>query len=487
MRPLRIASAVFGILLILPAIAMMLGGGGIGLGYSFGRDDDGYVDSTIDRLETASVAILATEIDLMADPAGSDWVIERLDAEVRLRVESSEKEVFIGIAPEGEVDRYLSGVAHNEITDLDDDLNAVYRNHAGSNEIAPPTEQSFWTESAVGSTPITLDWSLESGNWSVVLMNADASAGVLADVNVGGKADFILPLAIILMGIGALLTPLALGLILYGTAGDRSEDPDSVEPEGVPAAGWIDEITGLESHHPVVLQATLDPGLSHWKWLIKWILAIPHFIALIFLWVGFVVLTAIAGVSILFTGRYPRAIFNFNVGVLRWTWRVSYYASTGGLGSDRYPPFSLDRRPGDHATLDIAYPERLSRGLVLIKWWLLAIPHYLIVTLLLGDIGWANADGTNYGRFSLLGIFAFIAGFSLLFTGKYPRPLFDLIVGLNRWIFRVVAYAALMTDRYPPFRLDQGGTEPTLDLRAPDGNGSDPSIETPIRHPVRSS
>ena len=91
MRPVRIVSALIGILLILPAIAMMLGGGAIGLGYSFGRDDDGYVDSTIDRLETASVAILATEIDLMVDPAGSDWVIDRLDAAVRLRVESSEK------------------------------------------------------------------------------------------------------------------------------------------------------------------------------------------------------------------------------------------------------------------------------------------------------------------------------------------------------------------------------------------------------------
>lgn len=484
MRPVRIVSALIGILLILPAIAMMLGGGAIGLGYSFGRDDDGYVDSTIDRLETASVAILATEIDLMADPAGSDWVIDRLDAAVRLRVESSEKDVFIGIAPEDAVNQYLSGVAHNELVDLDDNINPVYRNHPGSNVIAVPTEQAFWTESAVGSTPLTLDWELESGSWSVVLMNADGSEGVLADVNVGGKADFILPLAIILLVVGALLTPVALGLILFGTSGDRSDHPDSVVPDGVPAAGWIDDFTGIEHHHPVALQASLDPELSHWKWLIKWILAIPHFIVLIFLWVGFVVLTAVAGVAILFSGRYPRTIFDFNVGVLRWTWRVSYYASSGGLGTDRYPPFSLDRQPGDLATLDIVYPQRLSRGLVLVKWWLLAIPHYLIVALLIGDIGWTNNNGTNYGPVSLLGIFTLIAGVSLLFTGKYPRPLYDLIVGLNRWIYRVVAYAALMTDTYPPFRLDQGGTEPTVDLRTPERRRADPSLDIPVKYPA---
>ena len=487
MRPIRIVSAVAGVLLILPAIAMMLGGGGIGLGYSFGRDDDGYVDSTIERLETASVAIVATEIDLMADPVGSDWVIERLDAEVRLRVESSPKDVFIAIAPEEEVDRYLEGVAHNELIDLDDDLNGVYRNQPGSNVIAAPTEQSFWTESAVGSTPITLDWELTSGNWSVVLMNADGSPGVLADINVAGKADFILPLAIILMAVGAALTPVALGLILFGTAGDRTQSDGSIEDDGIPAAGWIDDFSGIDRLHPLALQASLDPHLSRWKWLVKWILAIPHFVALFFLWIAFVALTAIAGVSILLSGRYPRAIFDFNVGVLRWTWRVSYYASTGGLGTDRYPPFSLDRRPGDLATLDIAYPQRLSRGLVLVKWWLLAIPHYLIVTLLLADIGWANAEGTNYGRFSLLGIFAFVAGVSLLFTGTYPRALFDLIVGLNRWIFRVVAYAALMTDTYPPFRLDQGGAEPTVDLRTPAAKDADPAIGMPIKDPASSS
>jgi len=203
---------------------------------------------------------------------------------------------------------------------------------------------------------------------------------------------------------------------------------------------------------------------------VKWFLAIPHVIVLAFLWVAFVVMTFIAGVAILFSGRYPRGIFDFNLGVLRWTWRVTYYAFSGGLGTDRYPPFSLAREDGYPATLDIVYPERLSQGLVLVKWWLLAIPHYLILGLLIGGgaaYGFNERTGTweSYQAVwsgGLVGLLVLIAAVVLLFTSRYPRPLFDLVIGFNRWVWRVAAYAALMTDRYPPFRLDQGGLEPAV-------------------------
>ncbi|WP_307853099.1 DUF4389 domain-containing protein [Kitasatospora sp. RG8] len=204
---------------------------------------------------------------------------------------------------------------------------------------------------------------------------------------------------------------------------------------------------------PVRVEARLDLPLSRWLWLVKWILVIPHWIVLCFLWVAFVLLTVVAFFAILFTGRYPRGIFGFNLGVLRWSWRVSYYAY-GGLGTDRYPPFSLGAEPDYPATLDVTYPGELSRGLVLVKWWLLALPQYLVVGVFVGSFheGWGGGG--------LIALLALFAGVALAVTTRYPPGIFDLLVGLNRWALRVAAYAALMTDSYPPFRLDQGGLEP---------------------------
>jgi hypothetical protein len=214
---------------------------------------------------------------------------------------------------------------------------------------------------------------------------------------------------------------------------------------------------------PVRIEGRLDADLSRWLWVVKWLLAIPHYVVLAFLWLAFFVLTVVAFFAILFTGRYPRGIFDFNVGVLRWTWRVAFY-SYGALGTDRYPPFTLDEAPDYPATLDVEYPERLSRGLVLVKWWLLAIPQYLLVAIMVGggSVATSRSDDWQWGGFAggLVGLLVLIAGLALVFTGRYPGGIFDFVLGLDRWVARVAAYAGLMTDRYPPFRLDQGGTEP---------------------------
>ena len=224
-----------------------------------------------------------------------------------------------------------------------------------------------------------------------------------------------------------------------------------------------------QSAYPVRVEGHLDPPLSRWLWLVKWALAIPHFVVLAFLWLAFLVLSVVAFFAILATGRYPRAIFDFNVGVMRWTWRVGFY-SYSALGTDRYPPFRLADDPEYPARLDVAYPESLSRGLVLIKWWLLALPHYIVVGIFAGGAWatWTGKGGTvaSLGDGGLVGLLVLFVGIALLFTGRYPRALYDFILGMNRWVARVVAYAALMTDNYPPFRLDMGGDEPPAEPEA---------------------
>jgi len=213
--------------------------------------------------------------------------------------------------------------------------------------------------------------------------------------------------------------------------------------------------------YPARLTGEIDPRTSRWLWLVKWLLALPHIIVLVFLWIAAFVLTVVAGFAILFTGRYPRRIFDFNVGVLRWTWRVAFYA-VDALATDRYPPWTLRSVPDYPADFTVDYPERLSRGLVLVKWWLLAIPQYLVVAVLSGGSGIGRVGGAG-----LITILALIAAVILLVRGRYPHQLFDLLMGLNRWCYRVLAYVALMTDEYPPFRLDMGGADPAPVQAAP--------------------
>lgn len=178
---------------------------------------------------------------------------------------------------------------------------------------------------------------------------------------------------------------------------------------------------------------------SRWLWLVKWcVLAVPHYPILILLYLIYPFSTVAAGVAILCTGRYPRSLFAFNVGVLRWSWRVMNYRFPMN-STDRYPPFTLAPRPDYPGDLAVDYPERLKNWAVLVK-WLLAIPQVLLC--------WSME--------APLQVLCVVAAVALLFTGTIPRGMFDLLMGIVRWRYRVAVYVSLMRDEYPPFRMDLG-------------------------------
>jgi uncharacterized protein DUF4389 len=468
----RVIVVVIGSILALLGVIGILAGGALTWAAATQRDGAGYFHTDTERFSSGTFAITSDDVDLGTGKRPKDWGVELGDLlRVRLRAQPGERgvPVFVGIGRTSDVNRYLRGVAHDVVRDVDlDPFRVKYRTVAGGSEPEAPGDQRFWVASSGGPGRRTVVWEPTSGNFTVVLMNADASRGVNADASVGVKVNHLWAIVGGLFGVGVLL--LAGGVAMIVAAGRRATV--GVRPAadaavaggtvvGAPATG--DVVAARAPVQPLRIAGSVDEPLSRWLWIVKWLLAIPHFVVLAFLWIGVLFAWIVALFAILFTGRYPRGIFRFNVGVLRWTWRVAFYA-TGAIGTDRYPPFSLDAGREYPAALDVEYPEHLSRGLVLVKWWLLAIPHYVILGII-GSGFWIGVFRFNGGRWSpggwgtwgggLLGILVLVAGVRLLFTGRYPRDMFGLLMGLNRWVFRVGAYVLLMTDVYPPFTLDQ--------------------------------
>jgi hypothetical protein len=165
--------------------------------------------------------------------------------------------------------------------------------------------------------------------------------------------------------------------------------------------------------------------------LVKWLLAIPHLIVLIFLAIGAFFAILFAAFGVLFTGRYPQGLFNYIAGVYRWAWRVSAYFL---LMVDPYPPFSLGEHPEYPARIELEYPGEMERWRPFVQWFL-AIPVILVASILR----------------NLAQLLAFFALFTIMFTKRYPVGMFDLAKVAMRWQLRTNAYAHFIAIRYPPF------------------------------------
>jgi hypothetical protein len=183
--------------------------------------------------------------------------------------------------------------------------------------------------------------------------------------------------------------------------------------------------------YPVAIEIAYPGEMNRWLPLVKWLLAIPHFIALFAIGIGAFFVVIYAWFAVLFTGRWPRGAFEYMVGTLRWSYRVIAYYH---LMVDPYPPFSMADDPDYPVRLYIEYPEHIANWRPLVQ-WLLAIP-YLIVA---------------YFLYWLTGILTIISFFCILFTKRIPRDIYDLMVPGIRYYVRGSAYAYFMTERYPPF------------------------------------
>ena len=190
------------------------------------------------------------------------------------------------------------------------------------------------------------------------------------------------------------------------------------------------------SSYPVELVGEYDERVNRVLWLIKWLLLIPHIVVLSLLQLPTIFTVPLAWVIVIIIGRNPEFLWTYHSGLLRWSWRVNYY-SYGVGNTDRYPPFSFGSKDDYPADLLIEYPETSSRLTTLFR-WLLIIPHWVIVSFL-GMI---------------TGLLVLVALVLVLITGRYSESLFDIIMRLNLWQYRVSAYSTLLVDEYPPFSFD---------------------------------
>jgi hypothetical protein len=235
-RGARIALVVTGAVTGLLA-AGLLAVGGVALYGESEKDSDGYLSTDSHRFSAGTHALASESLDVDLDGAG--WLMDREDVgDVRVEVEPQGGEpVFVGIAPTDQVSRYLSGVAHTSVSDVDSwPFDADYEESivAGERKPAPPGEQPIWAASNQGSGTQTLEWDVEDGDWSVVVMNADGSRGVDTEVDPGAKVPYLAEIGWTALGSGAILMTAAAALLVAGIRTPRSKT--AAGPDLAPAA-----------------------------------------------------------------------------------------------------------------------------------------------------------------------------------------------------------------------------------------------------------
>jgi hypothetical protein len=458
MRPAKIAAIVGGALLTLIGLALVLPGGFLLWLHGTQRDSDGFYDSPSRVLTTNAYALITPDVDLGSEPWAWSWVPKGGAAAVRIHAEpTGEVPLFIGIGSTDQVSDYLAGVAH-DVVQVDGfapwHTSVGYLHADGGAPGSAPGEQDFWVASQEGLGQQALEWPVQPGKWTAVMMNADGSSHVTAAVTLGARFGALLYIAIGITIVGVVLLALGILLIVLGARRARPASPSGPAMMQTSPPAQTTQEPGTQnppnSTYPLTFRVDYpERALNRLSTFFRclWIIPIGVIAGLIgsgavsghgmdYSWswaIGGLLFVPIL-LMILFRQKYPRWWFDWNLNLTRFLMRVAVY---GQLLRDEYP--STDEEQAVH--LDFPYPDarQLSQGLPLVK-WLLAVPHYIVLFFL-----WIGAA-----------VCIVIAWFAILFTGRYPRGLFDYVVGVNRWTLRVDAYAILLiTDQYPPFSLSE--------------------------------
>jgi hypothetical protein len=228
----RAAALVAGSLVGLLALGLVLAGGVLLWGNTK-KDDAGYVSTGTHRLHTSTYAIATDNLDVNLDAPG--WLVNH-DRFGHIRIQATSrtaKPVFVGIAPTHDVSSYLANTAHASVTDINDgpfrSFHVTYRAHDGNRHPAAPLQQHFWAASAHGTGSQAMTWKVRDGDWSVVVMNADGSAGVNAGVSAGANVPFLAPAGWISLGGGLVLLAAASGLLFLGSRTRPRPRPDRAD------------------------------------------------------------------------------------------------------------------------------------------------------------------------------------------------------------------------------------------------------------------
>jgi len=444
MKAGRVVLFVFGSVLVLVALALLVGSGVLFWAEGTFKDAEQFYTSGPIQIERAATAIITEPADIHL---GVAWMVDwsRL-VSMRLTAANTQakKGVFIGIADAEDIAGYLAGVSRDEITKLNFSRRrgkqVEYRRFPGAVLPSDPASQDFWVASAHGPGAQTLTWTIEQGSFVLVLMNEDTSSGIDTEVRLGAKVPLVRGIAIGLLVGGIVFLFVAVFMIVMSVR----KPSHSQEPPH-------DGSNSLSVDYPATLSIRYTTRkLNRLTTFFRLIVAIPILIVVSllagtgFVWRGgpwkfeglwfaaFVVLPTI--LLIVFRQKYPRWWFDWNLALAKFVTRVAAYLA---LLTDIYPSTDEDQV----VDLRIPYPNaktELSRWMPLVKWFV-AIPHYILLWFL--DVAMVVA--------------VVIAWFAILFSGRYPKNLFDFVVGVFRWHLRVAAYVILLTtDEYPPFTLE---------------------------------